>query len=55
MLMIQETAQAAQPLSAAGWATMIFSLSVVWGGAFWCFRRVLQSPQEEKTPIGLGA
>jgi hypothetical protein len=55
MLMIQETAQAAQPLTAAGWATMIFSLSVVYGGVIWCYRRVLRSPQEEKTPIGLGA
>lgn len=55
MLMTQETVQAAQPLSAAGWATMIFSLVLVWGGCLWCFRRVLQSPSEEKTPIGLGA
>ncbi len=55
MLMIQETAQQAQPLSAAGWVTMLFSLSVVWGGAIWCYRRVLASPQDEKTPIGLGA
>ncbi len=54
-MMIQETVQQAQPLSTAGWVTMIFSLSVVYGGAFWCFRRVLASPQDEKTPIGLGA
>lgn len=41
-------------MTAGGWATMLISLAVVWGGVFWCFRRVLQSPQEEKAPPGFG-
>jgi hypothetical protein len=53
--MIQDTVQQAQPLNAAGWVTMIFSLVLVWVGTFLCFRKVLESPKEEKTPIGLGA
>jgi hypothetical protein len=42
-------------MTIGGWITMIVSLTVVWGGTFWCFRRVLSSPQEEKAPPGFGA
>jgi len=41
-------------MTIAGWTTMILSLALVWGGTFWCFRRVLASPQEEKAPVGFG-
>jgi len=41
-------------MTLGGWLTMILSLTAVWGGAFWCFRKVLKSPQEEKAPIGFG-
>jgi hypothetical protein len=41
-------------MTIAGWITMLISLAVVWGGCFWCFRRVLQSPAEEKAPPGFG-
>jgi hypothetical protein len=39
----------------SGWIMMIVALTFVWGGAIWCFRRVLASPQDEKAPTGLGA
>lgn len=42
-------------LSTAGWAIMIVSLVLVWGGTFWCFRKVLETPAEEKVPPGYGA
>lgn len=42
-------------MNTGGWITMIISLVVVWGGVIWCYKRVLSTPQEEKTPIGLGA
>jgi hypothetical protein len=35
-------------MTAGGWITMLLSLGVVWGGVFWCFRKVLEMPQEEK-------
>ncbi len=38
-----------------GWVFMSVSLFVVWFGTFWCFWRVLQSPEEEKAPPGFGA
>jgi hypothetical protein len=41
-------------MNAGGWITMLLSLAVVWGGTFWCFRRVLRSPQDEKAPPGFG-
>lgn len=41
-------------MTIGGWVTMIFSLVVVWGGTFWCFKKVLSSPQEEKAPPGFG-
>lgn len=41
-------------MNTGGWITMTISLVVVWGGCFWCFRKVLSSPQEEKAPPGFG-
>lgn len=41
-------------MTPGGWITMVVALTFVWGLAFWCFRRVLKSPQEEKAPIGFG-
>jgi hypothetical protein len=37
-----------------GWIFMTFSLVLVWGGSFWCFKKVLASPTEEKAPPGFG-
>lgn len=41
-------------MTIGGWVTMILSLIVVWVGTFWCFKKVLSSPQEEKAPPGFG-
>jgi hypothetical protein len=41
-------------MTTGGWITMFISLSVVWGGAFLAFRKVLQTPAEEKAPPGFG-
>jgi hypothetical protein len=41
-------------MTTAGWIFMTVSLTTVWGGAFWCFYRVLKSPAEEKAPPGFG-
>jgi hypothetical protein len=41
-------------MTIGGWITMLFSLAVVWGGCFWCFRKVLKTPQEEKAPVSFG-
>lgn len=41
-------------MTVGGWIMMTVSLSVVWAGAFWCYRMVLASPQDEKVPIGFG-
>lgn len=41
-------------MTTGGWITMIASLIGVWGGAFWCFKRVLTAPTEEKVPPGFG-
>lgn len=41
-------------MTLGGWFTMIFSLVLVWGGTFWCFWKVMQSPQEEQVPPGYG-
>lgn len=41
-------------MTLGGWITMSLSLVLVWGGTFWCFKRVLTSPQEEKSPPGFG-
>lgn len=42
-------------MTTMGWIFMTFSLVLVWGGTFWCFWKVLQTPAEEKAPVGLGA
>jgi hypothetical protein len=41
-------------VTTAGWITMLLALALVWGGAILCFRKVLQTPQEEKAPPGFG-
>jgi len=41
-------------MTTGGWITMTLSLILVWGGTFWCFWKVLASPQDEKTPAGFG-
>lgn len=41
-------------MTIGGWVTMILALTVVWGGVIWCFRKVLQTPEEEKVPVGFG-
>lgn len=42
-------------MTMGGWVTMIFSLAIVWGGTFWCFWKVMKTPENEKAPTGLGA
>jgi hypothetical protein len=41
-------------MTTGGWIMMCFSLALVWGGTFWCFKRVLESPADEKAPVGHG-
>jgi hypothetical protein len=41
-------------MTTLGWVFMTLSLVMVWGGAFWCYKRVLQTPAEEKVPSGYG-
>lgn len=41
-------------MTLGGWITMVVSLIFVWGLTFWCFKRVLVTPQEEKAPTGFG-
>jgi hypothetical protein len=41
-------------MTTLGWIFMALSLTMVWGGAFWCFKKVLQSPADEKAPSGFG-
>lgn len=41
-------------MTTLGWIFMTVSLTCVWGGAFWCFRTVLKTPEEEKTFPGYG-
>lgn len=33
---------------------MILSLAFVWLGTFWCFWKVLTTPEQEQVPVGLG-
>jgi hypothetical protein len=42
-------------MTSGGWITMVLSLVLVWGGCLWCFRKVLSSPSDEKSPTGYGA
>ena len=54
---MQEVAQPVQQvgLSTGGWITMIISLVLVWGGTFWCFKKVLTAdPEAEHVPPGYG-
>lgn len=41
-------------MTTLGWIFMTVSLTCVWGGAVWCYRKVLQTPADEKVPVGLG-
>jgi hypothetical protein len=41
-------------MTVGGWITMIFSLTLVWFGTFWCFWKVLTTPETEKAPPGFG-
>ena len=41
-------------MTAGGWITMLLSLAFVWIGVILCFRKVLETPQEEKAPPGFG-
>lgn len=41
-------------MTTLGWIFMIASLLLVWGGTFWCYKRILSTPQEEKAPSGFG-
>jgi hypothetical protein len=41
-------------MTTLGWIFMTVSLLVVWLGTFWCFKKVLESPAEEKAPPGFG-
>ena len=41
-------------MNLGGWITMILSLAIVYGATFLCFRKVLQTPQDEKAPPGFG-
>lgn len=41
-------------MTTGGWIMMSISLFVVWSGSFWCYKKVLTSPQEEKVPVGFG-
>ena len=55
---MQEVVQPVQEvgLTAGGWVTMIFSLTLVWTGTFWCFKKVLSAdPAKEHVPSGSGA
>ncbi len=35
-------------MTTLGWIFMTTSLTLVWSGTFWCFRKVLTSPRAEK-------
>ena len=41
-------------MTIGGWITMILSLAVVYGSTFLCFKKVLETPAEEKVPTGFG-
>lgn len=41
-------------MTIGGWITMVLSLACVWGGTFWCFWKVLRTPEVEEAPVGLG-
>lgn len=35
-------------MTTLGWIFMTVSLLMVWGGTFWCFRKVLTSPAADQ-------
>ena len=41
-------------MTTIGWIFMTASLLLVWGGTFWCYKRILSTPQEEQAPSGFG-
>ena len=41
-------------MTTGGWITMIFSLALVWISTFLCFKKVLETPKDEKAPPGFG-
>ena len=41
-------------MTTLGWIFMTASLLLVWVGTFWCYKRILSTPQEEKAPSGYG-
>ncbi|MGA0920663.1 MAG: hypothetical protein ACO32Z_03345 [Gemmatimonadaceae bacterium] len=41
-------------MTTLGWIFMTVSLTFVWVGTFWCYKRILSTPQEEKAPSGFG-
>jgi hypothetical protein len=41
-------------MTIGGWITMTLSLALVWFGTFWCFWKVVTTPEEEKAPTGFG-
>ena len=41
-------------MTTLGWIFMTASLTLVWVGTFWCFKKVLEAPSEEKVPPGFG-
>lgn len=41
-------------MTTLGWIFMTVSLVTVWVGCFLCFKKVLETPQEEKAPPGFG-
>lgn len=41
-------------MTTLGWIFMTVSLTGVWGGAIWCYTKVLSTPADEKVPPGYG-
>ncbi len=41
-------------MTTSGWIWMTVSLVFVWSLTFWCYRKVLTSPQDESVPPGYG-
>jgi hypothetical protein len=56
LAMIQDAERTAEPLSAGGWAMMIFSITAVTALVFWCYKRILTHPENDEPdlPGGLG-
>ena len=41
-------------MTTLGWVFMSVSLLVVWIGTFWCFWKVLETPEEKQSPPSVG-